>query len=96
MTHLKKYWLWYLIAIVVVVAVILAYSNWETVKGWFSSSSATQQNVLDANGNPTGQRVYVSSTARQRSCCSVGNTGFIGNCNYPIRATDNIPSCGTI
>lgn len=38
MTHLKKYWLWYLIAIVVVVVVILAYSNWETVKGWFSGN----------------------------------------------------------
>lgn len=39
MTHLKKYWYWYLIAIVVIIAAILAYSNWETVKGWFSSSA---------------------------------------------------------
>lgn len=95
MTHLKKYWLWYLIAIIVVVAAILAYSNWETVKGWFSSAPATQEDVLDANGNPTGRRVYVNtSTARQRGCCSA-NGGFIGNCNYPVKPTDNIPSCAS-
>lgn len=43
MTHIKKYWIWYALAIVVVVAAILAYSNWETVKGWFSGGTERTQ-----------------------------------------------------
>lgn len=60
MTHLKKYWLWYAIAIVVVVAAILAYSNWETVKGWFSSSS-------DSSGNNSDRVTEELSSSNQRN-----------------------------
>lgn len=67
MTHLKKYWLWYLIAIVVVVAAILAYSNWETVKGWFSSTPGSTRIAAGANGSNTRQ-----------ACVSLGG----GDCAY--------------
>lgn len=50
MTHLKKYWIWYLIAFVVIIAAIMAYLNWETVKGWFSSTSGTTR-VSGGNGS---------------------------------------------
>lgn len=59
MTHFKKYWLWYTIAVVILIA-LLVYFNWETVKGWFSSSqgryassdtnASTRQACIDVGG----------------------------------------------
>lgn len=68
MTHLKKYWLWYLIAIIVVVAAILAYSNWETVKGWFSS---TPDSGARSGSSGTG-------SSSKQACVSLGGDG----CSY--------------
>lgn len=50
--------------------------------------------VLDANGNRTRRfipSVNISVT-KQRSCCTTDG-GFIGNCKYPIKPTDNVPPC---
>lgn len=69
MTHLKKYWYWYLIAIVVLVAAILAYSNWETVKGWFSSSTTP-----GAGGRITNNRIPVT----QKTDCIGGYESIWG------------------
>lgn len=48
MTHLKKYWYWYLIAIALIAAGIWSYYNWETVKGWFSSSAPAPASESDS------------------------------------------------
>lgn len=45
MTHLKKYWIWYLVAAVVVTIAILAYFNWDTVKGWFASDTDDERGM---------------------------------------------------
>lgn len=60
MTHIKKYWIWYLLAIVVVVAAILAYSNWETVKGWFSGGT---------------ERTQAPGSTGKKACISLGGDG---------------------
>lgn len=39
MTHLKKYWIWYALALVAII--VLVSMNWTTVKGWFSSAPGT-------------------------------------------------------
>lgn len=72
MTHLKKYWIWYTIAVVVIVAGILAYFNWETVKGWFGSSEqtpGTQSQDQDSSVNfpavPDG--VFISNDSIRQS-----------------------------
>lgn len=68
--------------------------NWNQFQ---AADAGSQVPVLDANGTRTGKFITVANpaVARGRSCCNAGG-GFIGNCTYPIKKTDNIPSCDTL
>lgn len=91
----KKHYYWG--AAILALLLIFIYRNAIMSALGINGESTERLEVMDANGNGTGQYVTrpSSSVARGLSCCNTG-TGFIGGCKYPITRNDRIPSCSNL
>lgn len=62
MTHLKKYWIWYLLGAVGIIALV-SY-NWDSITSWFSSASAKPDTM---GSTPAGKKRSICRCANGRT-----------------------------
>lgn len=67
MTHFRKYWLWYALAAVALIAIIV-WANWETVRAWFPAAG-----TRTANGNRGSVRPPLNPVQSPNNPCIDAN-----------------------
>lgn len=79
LTHIKKYWIAYLVLVVVVVA--FTFYNWGMIKGWFMSEVSDGTPRFTADGSPVnGSNLRASCPV---NCLIPSGTAGLYKCASP-------------